>query len=362
MPATGAGLAIVKWATSFPRNPARGLPVVAGAVLVSDAETGALLAILDCAAVTSLRTGAAAAVSVRTLAREDARTVGLIGCGANGAWAGRCLAAIGYEAGVCADTRAENAAQVAAELGWTAGDRAEAAAQDIVVTVTPGEQPVILDADLRPGQHLSVLGADAHGKSEVELAALARMRIFCDEWSQASAGGELTAAVESGLIRRGDVVQLGHVLTGEAEGRRSAEEITLFDSTGLAIQDLAIARAAMDLVAVGRDRAGARRSLSTRGPDLRGLNSAGRLERNRPAGMEGVRGSGYPARSTHALNSTTKHESDFWEMGAGVAAASGSEPSPGSGSGGRSDRSTMGPHHSSRRGSRLPCGRRRSAG
>ena len=96
MPARGEGLAILKWVTSFPGNPARGLPVVAGALLVSSAETGELLAILDCAAVTSLRTGAAAAVSAQALAREDAASVGVIGCGVNGGWAARCLAATGY--------------------------------------------------------------------------------------------------------------------------------------------------------------------------------------------------------------------------------------------------------------------------
>ena len=103
MPARGDGFALLKWVTSFPGNPARGLPVVTGALLLSSAETGELLAIMDCAAVTSLRTGAAAAVSAQALAREDAESVGLIGCGVNGAWAARCLAAAGYSSGVCFD-------------------------------------------------------------------------------------------------------------------------------------------------------------------------------------------------------------------------------------------------------------------
>ena len=104
MPARGVGLAILKWVTSFPGNPARGLPVVAGALLVSSDETGELLAILDTAAVTSLRTGAAAAVSAKALARPDASSVGVVGCGVNGSWAARCLKAVGYASGVCADT------------------------------------------------------------------------------------------------------------------------------------------------------------------------------------------------------------------------------------------------------------------
>jgi ornithine cyclodeaminase/alanine dehydrogenase-like protein (mu-crystallin family) len=242
MPALGDGLALLKWVTSFPHNTDRGLPVVRGEVLLSDAETGEELAVIECSSVTSLRTGAAAAVSAEALAAEGAKSVGIIGCGVNGAWAARCLAAAGYGPGVCADPRVDPAEALADELGWRAGDRAEAAAQNIVVTVTPGEELVILESDLRPGQHLAVLGADAHGKQEVDLAATERCRLFCDEWEQASAGGELANAVEAGLVDREGVTQLGDVLNGAA-GRGSEDEITLFDSTGLAIQDLAICRA-----------------------------------------------------------------------------------------------------------------------
>ena len=243
MPALGDGLALLKWVTSFPGNSAKGLPVVRGEALLSDAETGEELAVIECSSVTSLRTGAAAAVSAQALAGEDAKSVGIIGCGVNGGWAARCLAAAGYGPGVCADPRVDPAEALADELAWRAGDRGEAAAQDVVVTVTPGEEPVILDADLRPGQHLAVLGADAHGKQEVDLQALERCRLFCDEWEQASAGGELANGVDAGLVERDRVTQLGDVLVGKASGRRTPAEITLFDSTGLAIQDLAICRA-----------------------------------------------------------------------------------------------------------------------
>jgi alanine dehydrogenase len=242
MPALGDGLALLKWVTSFPGNSAKGLPVVRGEVLLSDAETGEVLAVIECSSVTSLRTGAAAAVSALVLARESAKSVGIIGCGVNGAWAARCLAAVGYGQGVCADPRVDPAEALAEELGWRAGDRGEAAAQDVVVTVTPGEKLVVLEGDLRPGQHFAVLGADAHGKQEVDLAAIERCRLFCDEWEQASAGGELANAVDAGLAKRENVTQLGDVLNG-APGRASDDEVTLFDSTGLAIQDLAICRA-----------------------------------------------------------------------------------------------------------------------
>jgi alanine dehydrogenase len=252
MPARGGGFALLKWVTSFPHNSERGLPVVTGALLLSDAGTGELRAIMDCASITSLRTGAAAAVSAQVLAVDGARSVGLIGCGVNGAWAARCLAAAGYGPGVCADTRPEPAEALAAEIGWLAGARSEAAAQDLVVTVTPAQQPVILASDLRPGQHLAVLGADARGKAEVELAALERCHLFCDEWEQAAGGGELAGGLAAGVVSRDDVTQLGDVIANRSEGRRSAEEITLFDSTGLAIQDLAIAIAVYEAWSEGR--------------------------------------------------------------------------------------------------------------
>ena len=189
----------------FRAMPARGLPVVTGVIVVSSAETGEELAIVDCRSVTWLRTGAAAAVSAQVLARQGARTVGLIGCGVNGAWAARCLTAAGYGPGVCSDIDPARSEQLAAEVGWRAGDRDEAAAQDVVVTCTPGDEPVVFAADLRPGQHLAVLGADAAGKAEVERKALRRCRLFCDEWAQASGGGELSGTVAAGGVGRQDV-------------------------------------------------------------------------------------------------------------------------------------------------------------
>jgi alanine dehydrogenase len=246
MPARGAGIAILKWVTSFTGNPEHGLPVVQGAILVSSAETGTPLALIDVVAVTSLRTGAVAAVAAQELAREDARTVGILGCGANGSWAARCLAAAEYGPGVCFDPNPDAAGALAGELGWEAGSREDALACDVVTTVTPGHEPVVLASDLRPGMHLSMLGADAAGKAEAEIEAVTQCALFCDEWRQASHGGELTGAVEAGLVKREDVTELGAVMTGAAAGRPGDEAITLFDSTGLAIQDLAICLALLE--------------------------------------------------------------------------------------------------------------------
>jgi ornithine cyclodeaminase/alanine dehydrogenase-like protein (mu-crystallin family) len=246
MPAKGGGLAILKWVTSFPGNPARGLPVVMGMICVSSAETGEPLALIDVRAVTALRTGAVAAVAAQELAREDARTAGIVGCGLHGAWAARCLAAAEFGPGVCFDLDPEAAGALAGELGWEAGAREDALACDVVTCVTPGHEPVVHAGDLRAGVHLNMLGADGPGKAEAELDAVERCRVFCDEWAQASHGGELTGAVAAGRVQREDVTELGAVLTGAAEGRRSPDEITLFDSTGLAIQDLALCHAVLE--------------------------------------------------------------------------------------------------------------------
>ena len=140
MPAKGAGLAILKWVTSFPRNPEAGLPVVMGMICVSSAADGEPLALVDVRAVTALRTGAVAAVAAQELAREDARTVGMIGCGLHGTWAARCLAAAEYGPGVCFDPDPEAAGQLAGELGWEAGTREDALACDVVTCVTPGQR------------------------------------------------------------------------------------------------------------------------------------------------------------------------------------------------------------------------------
>jgi alanine dehydrogenase len=259
MPVRGEGLAILKWITSFPTNPRRGLPTVTGIVLVSDAENGEPLAMLDARAVTALRTGAAAAVATQELARGDATSVGLIGCGLHGQWVGRCLADAEYGPGFCFDPDPDAAGLVAAELGWEVGDLAEARACDVVCTVTPGAEAVIEPGALGPGQHLNLLGADGPGKAEATVAAVERVlaegRLFCDEWEQASHGGELTGAVRARIVRREHVTELGAVCAGLAPGRGSEHEITLFDSTGLAIQDLAIALGALEALRVGAVKA-----------------------------------------------------------------------------------------------------------
>ena len=249
MPALGGGHALLKWVTSFPGNPARGLPTVSGIVILSNAETGLPEALLDAGAVTALRTGAAAVMAADLLGREGARTAAVVGAGVNGRAAVRTFVARGQRVAIW-DVDASRAASVADELGCeVAGSREEALGADVVVTVTPGKEILFPAGSLRPGQHVSLMGADGPGKAEIAVEEFPRAHVFCDDWEQASHGGELAAAVETGLIARDDVTELGQVLLDAAPGRRGDDEITLFDSTGLAIQDLAIAIAALERAA-----------------------------------------------------------------------------------------------------------------
>ncbi len=249
MPALGGGYAALKWVTSFPGNPAKGLPTVTGLVLLSSAEDGRLVACFDAAAVTALRTGAAAVLAAESLGRVDARSATVIGAGVNGKAAARTFLALGREVAIF-DVDTQRAGQAAAALGAVvAQSLGEALSADLVVTMTPGHELVIGEGTLMPGQHVSLMGADGPGKAEIAVAELARARVFCDDWEQASHNGELAHAVEAGALARDDVTDLGAVLAGQADGRRADDEITAFDSTGLAIQDLAIALAALERAA-----------------------------------------------------------------------------------------------------------------
>ena len=248
MPALGAGHALLKWVTSFPGNPAQGLPTVTGLVLLSDASNGMPVAVLDAGAVTALRTGAAAVLAAETLGRDDAETAAVIGAGVNGEAVARTFVARGRDVQLWDLDRAR-AGEVADRIGATvAPGRDEALAADLLVTVTPGRQVVLEEGSLRPGQHASLMGADGPGKAEIAVEELVRVHVFCDDWEQASHNGDIVHAVEAGKLQRDDVTELGAVLASDSKGRRSADEPTVFDSTGLAIQDLAIALAAMERV------------------------------------------------------------------------------------------------------------------
>src|ERR687888_2591251 len=215
MPALGAGHALLKWVTSFPSNPAKGLPTVTGLVLLSDASNGTLLAALDAGAVTSLRTGAAAVLAAEVLGASGARDAAVIGAGVNGAAAARTFVARGRSVRLW-DVDEARATAAAERIGANvASSRDDALGADLLVTVTPGREIVLGEGSLRPGQHASLMGADGPGKAEIAVAELARVRTFCDDWEQASHNGDLVHAVEAGALARDHVTQLGDVLADE---------------------------------------------------------------------------------------------------------------------------------------------------
>lgn len=250
MPAYVGGAAGVKWVNVHPQNPTRyGLPTVMALIIYNDPTTGVPLAVLDGTLITRYRTGAAAAVATRALARPDARTLGLVGCG--GQAEAHLLAlttVLKPERIYLADRRREAAERLAVrfpDLDCQVVDVERACAADVVSTLTPAREPFVRRAWLRPGCHINAMGADAPGKQELETEVLLEARIFVDDWEQASHSGEINVPYSQGKIKS-VAGTLPDLLCGRIPGRRSADEITIFDSTGLALQDLAVARLVYD--------------------------------------------------------------------------------------------------------------------
>ncbi len=247
----------LKWVNVHPDNPARGLPTVMAKIILNDPETGAELADMEGTLITDMRTGAAGAVAARYLARPEAATVGLLGSGVQ-AWyqleAIRLVRDI-RRVVVFNRTRARAEAfarRAAGELGLrveVAGSAEEAVrGLDIVVTTTPSRTPLVQAAWVAPGTHINAIGADAPGKQELEPGVLLAARVVVDDLVQALHSGEINVAVTDGRLTKAAIWgSLGEVVAGGRPGRRSAEEVTVFDSTGLIIQDLAVAELAFRL-------------------------------------------------------------------------------------------------------------------
>ena len=248
MPSAAAGLAGLKWVSSHPENPARnGLPCVMGVYILSDPATALPLAILDGTLLTAWRTGAAGAVASRHLGPCAPRTIGLVGCGVQA----RVLLMAHRELWpdlrvLAADTSGDAAAAFVRELGGTVTGTREAAGADIVCTSTPSTRPVVLREWVSDGAHINAMGADAPGKQELDPVILSGARVFVDDLAQAPHSGEINVPLHAGTFALSDIAgTLGQVVAGLAEGRRG-NETTVFDSTGLAVQDLLVARALVD--------------------------------------------------------------------------------------------------------------------
>ena len=241
---------------NFPGNPAsHGLPTIQGVIVVMDVERGTTLAILDSTLITALRTAAATAVAANYLAREDATTLAVIGCGTQGRATVEALREVrAIDEGFAYDMDAACADRFAREMTERHRINVRAVASvdeavrlaDIVVTCTPARTAILDAHHLRPGLFIAAIGADNPEKQELTPALLSNAKIVADILEQAATMGDLHHALESGAVRREDVHgELAGVICGRIQGRTSEDEIFVFDSTGTALQDVAVASIAV---------------------------------------------------------------------------------------------------------------------
>lgn len=238
----------LKWVNSHPYNPERfDLPTVMGVMIYSDPETARPLSILDGGELTRLRTGAAAAVATDHLAVSDARSLGLVGAGAQSYAQLEAIATVrAIEEVVVADADPE-AAEAFVEatrdrVDVRVGTIAEAAACDVLSTTTPVEEPIVSRDAVGEHTHVNAIGADAAGKHELADGVLTDARIVIDDYDQCVHSGEINVPYANGMLTDDDIhAELGAVVTGSTPGRTAETGITVFDSTGLAIQDVAAA-------------------------------------------------------------------------------------------------------------------------
>jgi alanine dehydrogenase len=263
-PGGGRSYFAAKTNANFPENPRRhGLPTIRGTVVLADAEQGAPLAVMDSGSITALRTGAATAVAARYLARRDARTATVVGSGVQGEIQLAAIAAVlPLRRAWVLDAdhgRAETlAARASGRLGFPveAVKDLEAAFResDAVVTCTPSRRAFVTRAMVAPGTFLAAVGADNQGKQELEPALVAEATLVVDVLEQCAEIGELQHALAAGLMTRTDVhAELADVVAGRRPGRTRADEITVFDSSGTALEDVAAAIAVYEAArAMGR--------------------------------------------------------------------------------------------------------------
>lgn len=237
----------------WPGNAARDLTNHQSTIFLFDADTGQIKAVIGGNLLTALRTAAASAVSIRHLARPDAEVMAMVGAGHQASFQLRAALEQRRFRRVIAWNRSpdrlDRLAAVADEFGLpfeaVSLDRLGAEA-DVIVTILSSFAPVLTAAQIRPGTHLACMGTDTRGKQEVGTDLVAKARLFTDEVAQSVSIGECQHAVAAGLVRPDDIVPLGRVIEGNHPGRRSPEEITLFDGTGVALQDLAVAAAVLE--------------------------------------------------------------------------------------------------------------------
>ncbi|MCJ7668987.1 MAG: ornithine cyclodeaminase family protein [Dehalococcoidia bacterium] len=247
MPAALPGCAGVKWVNVHPQNPSLGLPSIMAILIYNDPETGYPLAIMDATEITAYRTGAAAAIASKYLARRDSHTIGIIGAG--------------FQAYTQILAHAELFSPIsinAFDISKAAVDRLmhslpqfpirncsiqEAVASDIVCTLTPSRSPIIKKEWIAAGTHINAVGADAPGKQELAPSILKEAVVVVDDLKQASTSGEINVPIQKGIYSIREVYgTLAELVVGKKKGRPGSKVITVFDSTGIAVEDIAVAK------------------------------------------------------------------------------------------------------------------------
>ena len=252
MPAYIDGSAGLKWVSVYPDNRRYNLPSVMATIILCDSKNGCPLAIMDGTYITAMRTGAAGGVAVKYLARRESSIIGMIGAGRQ---AETQLLAISQvlpridEVRVFdkqKDVSLRYVQEMATKLNINirlAETTEEAAEADIVVTTTPSRKPIVKKEHIRTGTHINAIGADAKGKQELEVDLLMAAKVIVDDIEQASHSGEINVPLSEGVIKVEDIYgTLGEVIANMKEGRGNDEEVTIFDSTGLAVQDIICAK------------------------------------------------------------------------------------------------------------------------
>jgi len=247
MPAALPEAAGVKWVNVHPQNPSRGLPTVMAIMIYNDPQTGYPLAVMDATDITAYRTGATAAIASKYLARPDSHTLGVIGAGRQAYTQIEAHAQLFDLKLIRVHDRSRDAAQKLISFfpryHLKACSLEETAASDIVCTLTPARVPFLKREWIVQGTHINAVGADAAGKEELDPAILKEAMVIVDDIRQASVAGEINVPITEGTFAIDEIYgTLGEIIVGKKQGRKDKDVITVFDSTGVAIEDLAVAK------------------------------------------------------------------------------------------------------------------------